>query len=167
MILKGYLFSFLYVALCLLLAVLAYKLGSPKKYTRKIVHILVGFEWVVLYRFLGTAIHTIVICGIFTLLLLLSFAKKLLPIMSSDGDNDPGTVYYGISMTLMALVSFFAPEFMYPFGIGVFCTSIGDGFAGVIGAASGAANVKIFKNKTLIGTMAAFLFSNSPASWRS
>ena len=159
MILKGYLFSFLYVAVCILIAIIAFKLGCPKKYTRKIVHILVGFEWLILYFFLGTSIHSIIICAVFTALLLLSYLKKLLPMMSSDEENDPGTVYYGIAMTVMAVVSYFVPEFMYCFGIAVFCTSIGDGFAGVFGAVAKKYNVKIYKNKTLIGTLAGLLFS--------
>ena len=144
MILKGYLFSFLYVLLCISLAIIAYKLGSPKNYTRKIVHILVGFEWFILYHFLSSGIHTLIICIIFTLLLLASYLLKLLPMMSSNEENDPGTVYYGIAMTVMAIISYFVPEYMYAFGIGVFCTSIGDGFAGVLGALAKKYNRKIY-----------------------
>ena len=43
MILKGYLLSIVYALLCLAVAFAIYKLGAPKKITRKIVHILVGF----------------------------------------------------------------------------------------------------------------------------
>ena len=39
----GYSLSLLYGILCLLISVVAYKLGMEKRYTRKIVHILVGF----------------------------------------------------------------------------------------------------------------------------
>lgn len=159
MILKGYLFSFLYVILCVLLAMLAYKLGSPKKYTRKIVHILVGFEWVILYHFIPSSIHSIVICVVFTLLLLISYLKKLMPMMSSDGDNDPGTVYYGVAMTVMAVISYFNPDFSLAFGIAVFCTSFGDGFAGVFGSLSKRYNVKIYNNKTLVGYLSGVIFS--------
>ena len=44
MIIKGYLFSILYGIVCLGISLVLYKLGLDKKYTRKAVHILVGFE---------------------------------------------------------------------------------------------------------------------------
>ena len=93
MIIKGYIFSLVYGVICLLLGLFAYKLGVPKKYSRKIVHILVGFEWFILYRYMGTEIHFLIVCLIFTVLLAISYFLKLMPSMSSDSDNAPGTVY--------------------------------------------------------------------------
>ena len=61
MILCGYIFSVLYGLLCLGIAVAVYKLGVPKRYTRKIVHILVGFEWVILYHTVGVGIHFVAV----------------------------------------------------------------------------------------------------------
>ena len=127
--------------------------------TRKIVHILVGFEWVILYYFLSSSIHTVIICVVFTILLLLSYLKKMLPMMSSDSENDPGTVYYGVAMTVMALIGYFNSDFMLAFGIGVFCTSVGDGFAGVFGSLIKKRNFKLYNGKTLVGTLSAFVFS--------
>ena len=131
MILKGYILSMAYAMICLLLSFILYKLGLPKKYTRKVVHILVGFEWVILYHTMGSGLHFIAVCLIFTALLAVSYKKSLMPMISSDGDNAPGTVYYGLSMTVMAIVSLFLENFFFAFGIAVFCTSVGDGFAGI------------------------------------
>ena len=156
---KAYLLSFAFVGLCIAIALAAYKLGAQKKYTRKIVHILVGFEWVILYLFAPANIHTVLICLVFTLLLLISYIKKMLPMMSSDGENDPGTVYYGISMTLMSVVCYFLPNYMFAFGIAVFCTSLGDGFAGVAGYLAGKYNKVVFRNKTVVGTVCCFTVS--------
>ena len=133
MILKGYLFSLLYGIICLALAFLLYKLGIPKKMTRKVVHIFIGFEWVILNHFLGASVHFIAVCVIFLILLIVAYRKSLMPMISSEGDNAPGTVYYAVAMTIMATVSYFVPLMMYPFGIGVFCTSFGDGLAGLVG----------------------------------
>ncbi|MBR4836031.1 MAG: hypothetical protein IKU99_03365, partial [Clostridia bacterium] len=127
MIFKGYLFAAFYGIFCLALAALLYKLGVEKKITRKVVHILVGFEWVILNHFMGPSVHVLVVCVLFTLLLVLTHRKNLLPMISSDGDNAPGTVYYGIAMTIMATITLFVPKMIVPFGIGVFCTSLGDG----------------------------------------
>ena len=157
--LKGYFLSFTYGILCLLLAVVLSKLGVSKSYCRKAVHILVGFEWLILYAFMGTSYHFLIVCLAFLLLLSVVYFKNFLPMISSDGDNAPGTVYYCVAMSVMALICIFLPDMVLPFGIGVFCTSFGDGFAGLVGQSIKKYNPKIFRNKTLFGAIANFLFS--------
>ena len=159
MILKGYVLAVLYGLLCLLLAVVLHKLGLSKKYCRKVVHILVGFEWLILYSFMGASIHFFIVCLMFLALLTLIYLKNILPMISSDGDNAPGTVYYCVAMSIMAFVCLFVPDMMFPFGIGVFCTSFGDGFAGVVGQSVKCFNPKLFRNKSLFGALANFAFS--------
>ena len=153
MLIKGYIFSMLYGALCLVFGMLAFKLGMPKKYSRKLVHILVGFEWVILYTFMGAGYHFLIVCLSFTALLCITHFGKMLPMMSSDGDNAPGTVYYGVAMSVLGFISMLVPEMMLPFGIGVFCTSLGDGFAGLFGQLVKKYNPHISESKTLIGTL--------------
>lgn len=160
MIIKGYAFSMLYGLLCLALAFICYKLGMPKKYSRKLVHILVGFEWVILYHYFGAGLHFLSVCIFFTLLLIVTYKGSLLPMISSEDDNSPGTVYYGVAMTGVAIVGCFVPEVMLPFGIGIFCTSVGDGMAGVVGQAIKKYNPKIYGNKTLFGSITNFVFSS-------
>ena len=157
MIFKGYLFGVLYGLLCLALSLTVYKLGVPKKYTRKIVHILVGFEWVILNYFLGAGIHFFAVCIIFLALLIVEYRFKLMPMISSEGDNSPGTVYYAVAMSIVALVMCFNPNVMMPFGIGVFCTSVGDGLAAIFGQILRKYNPKIVGSKTLFGTVFCFI----------
>lgn len=161
MILKGYLFSILYAVLCLCIGFAVYKISHLKPLSRKIVHILVGFEWLILYHFFGAGIHFLSVCLLCFFVLLLSHKKRLLPMIESDGDNSPGTVYYALAMSIMALVCWILPEMIIPFGIGVFCTSFGDGFAGLIGYSHDPKryvfNVKIYGNKTLFGTLFNFV----------
>ena len=159
MVIKGYLFALLYGAICLLLALIAYKLGLSKNYTRKMVHILIGFEWVILFAFFGGGIHTLSVCLIFTLLLIVTYFKKLTPMIASEGDNSPGTVYYGVAMSVMATVCLFVPKFILYFGIGVFTTSLGDGFAGLVGQSFKKCNPKIYGKKTLLGFLSNVLIS--------
>lgn len=159
MIFYGYLFSLLYGGLCLALGLFAYKLGMNKKYTRKLVHILVGFEWVILHHFMGNSIHFLVVCLIFTGLLLLSHVRHLMPMISSEGENSSGTVYYGVSMSVMSLISLLVPNMMLPFGAAVMITSFGDGFSGIVGQMIKKKNPRILGNKTLFGTLAGFVAS--------
>ncbi|MBO5946028.1 MAG: DUF92 domain-containing protein [Clostridia bacterium] len=150
----GYLFAVIYVMLAIGIALAFYKLGLSKKFTRKIVHILVGFEWCILSHYMGPTYHFLIVCIFFTLCLALSYFKKLLPAMSSDGENDPGTVYYGVAMTVMSFICLFYPKMLLPFGVGVFCTSVGDGLAGIVGQLVKKHNPKIFRSKSLFGTLA-------------
>lgn len=159
MIFYGYLFSILYGGLCLALGLFAYKLGMNKKYTRKLVHILVGMEWVILYHLMGRSIHFLIVCLLFTGLLLVSHIHHLMPMISSEGENSSGTVYYGVSMSLMALIAYFVPEMMLPFGAAVMITSFGDGFSGIFGQLITRHNPRILGNKTLLGTLFGFLAS--------
>ena len=159
MILKGYIFGICYAVVCLLLSLVLYKLGLPKKYTRKVVHILVGFEWVILYHYMGAGIHFLLVCILFLLLLAVAYKGQLMPMISSEGDNAPGTVYYAAAMTGVAIIGCFVPDVMLPFGIGVMCTSVGDGFAGVVGQSIKRGNPKIYGKKTLFGTLANVLAS--------
>ncbi len=158
MILKGYIFSILYVFVCLALALVVQKLfNAPKYITRKIVHILVGFEWLILYKFMGAGSpHFLAVCVLFLVLLWLDYKFKIAPVMSSEGDNAPGTVYYALSMSVIALVTMFIPNMVFPFGIAVFCTSFGDGLAGLVGRAVQKHNFKIWDNKSIVGTLVNF-----------
>ena len=153
MIVQGYIISILYVLLCVAGAIALHKLGIPKKYTRKFVHIFVGFEWVILNHFMGGGIHFLAVCILFTVLLAIDYKVKLLPAMSSDGDNAPGTVYYAVAMTVLAVAAMLDPQMMIPFGVAVFCTSFGDGFAGVFGQLVKKHNPKIYGSKSLVGTI--------------
>ena len=158
MIASGYIFATLYVAVCILLALILYKLGLPKPYTRKVVHVLVGAEWLILYHHMkDSPIHFLIVCAVFTALLAIDYKLKLLKPMSSDSSNAPGTVYYGLSMTVMAAVSVFVSEAFIPFGIAVFCTSLGDGFAGVVGQSIKKHNPTLYNSKSLLGTLTNFV----------
>lgn len=163
MILKGYILGICYAAICLALSFILYKLGLPKKYTRKAVHILVGFEWVILYHYMGAGPHFLAVCILFLLLLSVAYKGRLMPMISSESDNAPGTVYYAVAMTGVAAVGCFIPEVMLPFGIGVFATSVGDGFAGVVGQSIKKGNPKIYGEKTLLGSLTNLVLTTSSA----
>ena len=163
MIATGYLLSFGYGVLCLLAAFLLSRLGVKKAITRKLVHIFIGFEWVILYAFHGATYHFLIVCLCFLALLIVAYKKRLLQMISSDGDNAPGTVYYAVSMSLMALASLIDQRFILPFGLAVFVTSLGDGFAGLLGGLVKKHNPKIYKQKTLVGALANFVLSTATA----
>ena len=159
----GYLLGFLYGAICLFIAFLLSRRGVNKRVTRKLVHIFIGFEWVILYIFHGASVHFLAVCIAFLSLLVFAYKKRLLKMISSEGDNAPGTVYYAVSMSIMSFASLFEPRLILPFGVAVFVTSLGDGFAGLVGQLAKCPNPKVYKEKTLIGCLCNFVFSTLSA----
>ena len=159
MIILGYIFSFLYAFICILTAFILNKAGVDKRITRKAVHISIGFEWVILYHFFGVGYHFLAVCVACLAFLVLEYKLSLVGALSSDADNAPGTVYYGLAMSIMALISTFLPNIILPFGIGVFATSVGDGMAGIFGYIIKCNNPKIFGKKTLFGSLAMLVFT--------
>ncbi len=146
-----------YAALCVAIGAILYKLGVERSYSRKAVHVLVGAEWFILYH-MAAPITVCAVCLILTVLLALDYRFHIISAMRSDGDNSPGTVYYGVAMTSLALASYFYPPLFLPFGIGVLCTSLGDGCAGIFGQLSGGSS-KIIGSKTLVGAISNFVAS--------
>ena len=157
-ILLGYLCALVYAMLCVGAGALAGRLGMSKPYTRKLVHISVGVEWAILYIFFGPSVHTLAVCLLCLCFLLLSYLKGWFSSsMGSDGDNAPGTVYYAVAMSGMAIASLLHPPLMLPFGVAVACTSLGDGAAGIVGQAVRRHNPKLLGGKSLFGTLSACL----------
>lgn len=158
-IVKGYILGLVYVFACLVVSLLLYKLHLPKKYTRKVAHILIGFEWVILYHYLGAGVHFLAICLFFLAVLIVAYKGNLMPMIASDSDNAPGTVYYAVAMSGVAIVGCFLPQVMLPFGVGILATSVGDGLAGVVGQLISHHNPKVYKNKSLFGCLANLVFT--------
>lgn len=157
MIIKGYLFSLIYGLLCIGVSTLVHQLGVQTKYTRKITHILVGFEWVILQHYFSSSIHFVIVCLVFTAIVLIIKILKLAPSLYSNGENSNGTVYYCLAMTTMSIITCIFPQMMIPFGIGVFCTSMGDGFAGVFGNIT-KYNTNVYGKKSILGSLACLIF---------
>ena len=87
--------------------------------------------------------------------------QKLSFMGRDDGEDTPGTVYYAVSLTTLALFSFGigAP---YMGALGFFCMAFGDGFAAVLGKRFGRRVLVGCCGKTLVGsaTMLAVSFAS-------
>lgn len=154
MIIKGYIYTYLYIFLVLGIASLVYKKGNGG-ITRKIIHIGVAFFYVFFYKYFKTSIHIIIIPLTFIILNYISYKKNILK--SMEEENSPGTVYYAVSSFIMAIITYLYPDFYPYFGIGLFVMAFGDGFAPLIGKSI--KSKKIYGDKTLAGTITVFLIS--------
>jgi phytol kinase len=101
---------------------------------------------------MGTTIHMLIPPLSFIILNYLSYKKDLFK--GIENENSKGTIYYPVSVFVMALITFYHPEFYIAFGIGTFCMGIGDGFAPLV--AGYLKSRQIINNKTLTGTATVF-----------
>lgn len=115
--------------------------------SRKLIHILIGFTWIILYRYLRNTIHFIIIPLSFIIINALSYKFKIFKMFERETNekNHYGTIYYAIAMTIMATLSFFNEQLLLPYGLSVFALSFGDGAAALFGTAIKNTILKLLK----------------------
>ena len=157
----GYLIGYAYLFAIILGVGAAYKIIKfPAELSRKLIHILICFTWLVLYRFFEGSPQILVMPASFIIINLLSLKFKFFKGMEREGEKStPGTVYYAAAITALMGLSLILPETLIPGGIAVFCLSFGDGFAAIAGEFFGKYSPRITKTKSLVGTAACFVFA--------
>lgn len=128
--------------------------------TRKILHILIGFTWVLMDIFWSLSYHQIIMCALFVVVNALSRKYKLFSGIERNNDNHPGTVYYALAMLVLSIASYCYEPLYIPFGMAVMCLSFGDGLAPIFSIIFRKHNRKLVYNKTLAGTIACFIFTS-------
>ena len=154
MIIKGYIYVYLYIFIVFGVASLLYKNGNGSL-TRKIIHIGVAFYYVFFYKYFGSSIHIVIVPLTFIILNYISYKKSILK--SMEEDSSPGTVYYAISSFILAVITYLYPEFYPYFGIGLFVMAFGDGLAPIVG--NMIKSKRIYGDKTLSGSLTVFSLS--------
>jgi phytol kinase len=155
----GYILGFGYVFGIILVIGLLYKLFNiGHELARKVIHILLFYTWVILYRYFSGNIQILVIPVAFIIVNLLSYKFKLFKAIEREEDNHLGTVYFAIAITILMAATLIFKNTMPMSGIAVFCLTFGDGFASVFGTYLKPKKY-IRKNKTVWGTAACFVFS--------
>ena len=128
----GIIVSFIYVFSVIFLARFLERFG--KEASRKAVHILVCNWWLVAMIFFDSPIWAAVVPACFVALNYLSYRFQLFSSMERGaGKGDLGTVYYAISLFLLALISFGPLQNPIVGGVGILIMGYGDGLAAVVG----------------------------------
>lgn len=158
-ILIGYILTYLY--LILVLKTISF---FKKKYTlkdetsRKLIHILVGLSWFIMVAFFKTTIHLIIPPLTFIIINYLSYKKGLISSMERRTNNSKGTIYFAISYTILALITYFKNDFLPFYGIGALTMTFGDGLAPFIGNKYPQTKIKD-SSKTYAGSLIIMLTS--------
>lgn len=147
--------SLVYVLVVLGISSLLSRRGMGAEGTRKLVHIALGGWWVIASLFFTSPWWAAALPAVFIVVNALAWRKQTLTFMArgeGEGEDTPGTVYYAVSLTLLALFSFGIGA---PFvgALGVFCMAFGDGFAAVLGKRFGRrALPAVGGGKSLVGS---------------
>ena len=153
----GYLLTYIYVFLILIvLGLMKKKRIISGQTSRKLIHILMGFTWIVIAYFFKTSIHMIILPITMVIFNFISYKFNIIKSMEQENKDSKGTIYYALSFVILATITYFYPPFLPYYGIGVFTLSIGDGIAPFIGKKWN--KYKIAKtNKTYAGSLIVLL----------
>lgn len=154
----GLVFSGIYVLLILGISSVLSRRGAPSEVTRKFVHIALGGWWIIAMIFFTSPVWAAVLPAVFIVVNGLAHRAQKLTFMAREKDNTLGTVYYAVSLTLLALFSFWIGK-PYVGALGVFCMAFGDGLAAVIGQRFGSKAAVGMKGKSLVGSATMFAAS--------
>lgn len=156
----GVVVSGVYVAVVLAVSMLLARRGASAEVTRKIVHIGLGGWWIIAAWFFTSAWWAAALPAAFILVNGYAYRKQRLTFMArEEAEDTPGTVYYAVSLAVLALFSFGigAP---YVGALGVFCMSFGDGFAAVLGKRFGGQPMPLCGGrKSVVGSATMFFVS--------
>lgn len=155
----GYLAGYGYMALLLLCSeVLCRKTRIPREVMRKVLHCLIGFEYLALYFFFPTSPQIVVIPLSFIFFNALTYRFNFLKSIERKEGNHLGIVYYAVAMSGMAIATAVHSPLLYPFGVAVFCLSFGDGAAALCGKYI-KPRIIITQDKTLFGAIGCYVFA--------
>jgi len=127
--------------------------------SRKFIHIGVSNWWIIAMIFYDNFIYASIVPALFIIINYASYKKNIFKSMErGKGKEDLGTVYYAISLFILAIITF---NFTTPYigAMGILVMGYGDGFAALVGEKYGKMKVLFNKNKSLVGTFTMFFVS--------
>ncbi len=156
----GFVISFGFVFLIIGISTILEKLNVFEiEGSRKFIHIGVSNWWFLAMYFFSNPIEAALMPLCFIVINYISYKKKIFSAMErGEGRKDLGTVYYSISLLILALWTFYIekPEVGL---LGVLIMGYGDGFAALIGGKWGKTSIPFDKEKSLEGSLTVFFFS--------
>lgn len=157
----GFIVSTLFVLLILAISLVAQKKALfSEETTRKFVHIGVSNYWFIAMHFFTNNIWASIVPIIFIVVNSLSYRYSLISSMERSEKDlaGLGTVYYPISLTILALVTFSSFSQPYVGALGILTMGYGDGLAAAIGSKYGKMKLRFGDGKkTVLGTATMFI----------
>ncbi len=159
----GLIISYLYVISILGIATLLHKRAYLKEEgSRKLVHILSANWWLIAMYYFDNYIYASIAPFTFIILNYISHKNDLVKAVERSDKSGFGTVYYAISLFILALITFSPLSTPYVGAVGILIMGYGDGLAALIGKRFATSFFQIGNAyKSLVGTVAMFMVSFS------
>ena len=142
-----------------LISIIAQRFSNEnKEISRKIIHIGIGPLIPIAHYLKIDQNSALLFTGIFSILILINYIFRLIPIIENVDRKSFGTLFYCLS--LFILIFLFWEKDPNSLIAGLFIMTFGDGLAGLIGKVFDSKSWIIFKQKkSLYGTLTMFLSS--------
>lgn len=123
--------------------------------SRKFIHIGVCNWWIIAMIYFDNRYYAAIVPALFVVINYISYKYKVIEAMERDGGKkDLGTVYYAISLLILALLTLGDSGKGYIGALGILTMGYGDGFAAVVGTFKGTKYIPIGRNlKSKEGTL--------------
>ena len=156
--LLGLLVSFAYIGLVIASAKIFEK--KEKELSRKYIHIMLGNWWIIAMLFFDNVWFAMVGPAVFVIVNYLSYKKDLIKVMERDQQDGFGTVYYALSLLILAIVAFGVFENPALGLIPTLVMAYGDGLAAIIGKKFKSKKYKLSDTKkSFLGSLTMFLIT--------
>ena len=115
--------------------------------SRKFIHIGVCNWWIIAMIFFDNRYYAAIVPALFVVINYMSYKYQVIEAMERDGGKkDLGTVYYAISLLILALFTVGEGNNGYIGALGILTMGYGDGFAAIVGTFKGTKYTLVGKN---------------------
>lgn len=158
----GLIISILYIGLVILISNLFTK--ASKEASRKFIHIMLANWWIIAMIFFDNVLYACALPAIFIVVNYLSYKFDLIKEMERDdgksGEKTLGTVFYAITLFILAILSFGIWHNPLIGLVGVLIMGYGDGFAAIAGQSIKSKEFKILgSTKSIAGSATMFIIA--------
>lgn len=154
----GIIISYLYIGIIIAGAKLFEKRGEEA--SRKFIHIMLGNWWFIAMYFFTNVWFAIFVPITFVIINYVSYKQDLIKVMERKKQDGLGTVYYAISLFILAIVSFGIYQKPILGLIPNLIMAYGDGFAAVVGKCIKSKTYKVGETqKSIAGSITMFIIS--------
>ena len=154
----GIIISYLYIGIIIAGAKLFEKRGEEA--SRKFIHIMLGNWWFIAMYFFTNVWFAIFVPITFVIINYVSYKQDLIKVMEREQQDGLGTVYYAVSLFILAIVSFGIYQKPILGLIPNVIMAYGDGFAAVVGKCIKSKTYKVGETKkSIAGSITMFMIS--------
>ncbi|MCI8362667.1 MAG: hypothetical protein HFJ41_06075 [Clostridia bacterium] len=154
----GIIVSYIFIGIIIVFAKFFKKIGEEA--SRKFIHIMLSNWWFIAMYFFENALWASIVPLSFVVINYISYKKNLILVMERESQDGLGTVYYAISLLILAIITFGITNKPEIGLCSVLIMGYGDGLAAVIGKKVKSYEYKIGNTKkTLVGSLTMFVIT--------